>query len=103
MSPWPAVKFTEAGSVTLAVQCRDNKLAFRVTDTGIGMDETQLGELFNPFQQADASATRRFGGTGLGLAISKRLIDLMGGDVQVTSQPGAGTTIEFWLPYVPAL
>ena len=98
-----AVKFTEAGSVTLAVQCRDNKLAFRVTDTGIGMDETQLGELFNPFQQADASATRRFGGTGLGLAISKRLIDLMGGDVQVTSQPGAGTTIEFWLPYVPAL
>ena len=98
-----AVKFTEAGSVTLAVQCRGNKLEFRVTDTGIGMDETQLGELFNPFQQADASATRRFGGTGLGLAISKRLIDLMGGDVHVTSQPGVGTAIEFWLPYVPAL
>lgn len=53
------------------------------------MNETQLGELFNPFQQADASATRRFGGTGLGLAISKRILELMGGGLRCVASPGA--------------
>ena len=95
-----AVKFTEAGSVTLSLACRHGWLVFRIVDTGIGMDAAQLGQLFNPFQQADASATRRFGGSGLGLAISKRILELMEGDIRVESQPRAGTSIEFRLPCV---
>lgn len=95
-----AVKFTEAGSVTLSVMRIGEMLVFRVADTGIGMSREQLGELFNPFHQADASATRKFGGTGLGLAISKRILELMGGEISIDSQPGLGTTVEFRLPYV---
>ena len=95
-----AVKFTEQGSVILALTRQSDQLLFSVADSGIGMNETQLGELFNPFQQADASATRRFGGTGLGLAISKRILELMGGRITVRSQPGGGSTVEFSLPYV---
>jgi hypothetical protein len=98
-----AVKFTETGSVTLALSCRDGMLVFRVSDTGIGMNAAQLELLFNPFQQADASATRKFGGSGLGLAISKRILELMGGDIRVDSQPGVGTSVEFRLPCVTAL
>jgi len=97
-----AVKFTEAGSVTLAASRQGDELVFRVSDTGIGMDEELLGQLFNPFQQADGSAARRFGGAGLGLAIGKRILELMGGDIRVDSRPGAGTTVELRLPYVPA-
>jgi PAS domain S-box-containing protein len=97
-----AVKFTDAGHVTLAASFQDGQLLFRVTDTGIGMDETQLGLLFNPFRQADGSTTRRFGGTGLGLAITKRLLELMGGDIGVESRPGVGSRFEVRLPYVPA-
>jgi PAS domain S-box-containing protein len=97
-----AVKFTEAGSVTLSLSCRGRMLVFRVVDTGIGMDAAQLELLFNPFQQADASATRKFGGSGLGLAISKRILELMGGDIRVDSQPGIGTSVEFCLPCVTA-
>ena len=73
-------------------------LVFRVSDSGIGMSEKQLGELFNPFQQADASATRRFGGTGLGLAISKRILELMGGSIRAESQLGVGSLFEFRFP-----
>ena len=98
-----AIKFTEQGSVSLSVTRRHEQLVFKVEDSGIGMSETQLGELFSPFQQADASATRRFGGTGLGLAISKRILDLMGGRITVHSQSGVGSTVEFYLPYVAAL
>ncbi|MDP3538530.1 MAG: PAS domain S-box protein [Azonexus sp.] len=95
-----AVKFTEAGSITLSVRLDNDRLHFKITDTGIGMSEKQLGELFNAFQQADASATRRFGGTGLGLAISKRILELMGGDILVESQLGIGSVFEFHLPYI---
>ncbi|MDP3537608.1 MAG: ATP-binding protein [Azonexus sp.] len=97
-----AVKFTEQGGIRLAVSLRRERLVFTVSDSGIGMNEAQLADLFNPFQQADASATRRFGGTGLGLAISKRILELMHGEVNVQSQPDAGTTVEFSLPYVPS-
>ncbi|MFZ2269902.1 MAG: ATP-binding protein [Azonexus sp.] len=96
-----AIKFTEAGSVTLSAFREGEMLVFRITDSGIGMSREQLGELFNPFHQADTSATRKFGGTGLGLAISKRILELMGGEIQIDSQPGLGTTVEFRLPYVP--
>lgn len=96
-----AVKFTEEGSVDLDVRRVGDELVFRVVDTGIGMDETQRAELFNPFHQADASSTRRFGGTGLGLAISKRILELMDGSIELASRPGDGTTVEFRLPYRP--
>ncbi|HLO62013.1 MAG TPA: ATP-binding protein [Azonexus sp.] len=96
-----AIKFTEHGGVTLALSCAAGQLHFRVTDSGIGMSEAQLGELFTPFQQADASASRKFGGTGLGLAISKRIAELMQGTIMVSSQPGIGTTVDFSLPYRP--
>ncbi len=97
-----AVKFTAAGSVALSLARQDDHLVFRVADTGIGMSGEQLAALFNPFQQADASSTRRYGGTGLGLAISKQILDLMGGDIRVISEPGVGTTVEFRLPYIPS-
>ncbi|HEY9193938.1 MAG TPA: ATP-binding protein [Methyloversatilis sp.] len=97
-----AVKFTERGTVTLVAARHDNMLTFCVSDTGIGMTTAQIGELFNPFHQADASVTRRFGGTGLGLAISKRILERMKGDIEVHSQPDAGTTVTFRIPYVPA-
>ena len=97
-----AVKFTEHGSVTLFSALQGNEMVFRVTDTGIGMNADQIALLFNPFQQADGSTTRRFGGTGLGLAISKRILGLMGGSICVDSQPGIGSCFEFRLPYLPA-
>ncbi|MFM2262318.1 MAG: hypothetical protein RI959_994, partial [Pseudomonadota bacterium] len=94
-----AVKFTEKGHVTLRVKtvpvetgCR---LRFDVSDTGIGMYPEELERLFQPFEQADRSTTRRFGGTGLGLAISQRLLELMGTKLDVRSTPGVGTTFGF--------
>jgi signal transduction histidine kinase/ActR/RegA family two-component response regulator len=93
-----AVKFTEQGEVSLSVSCLGTALSFEVKDTGIGMTEAQMAELFTPFHQADASATRRFGGTGLGLAISKQILELMDGKIKVSSQYGIGTTVEFHLP-----
>jgi len=94
-----AVKFTERGEivVTARVQESDDKgqlVHFSVRDTGMGLTQEQMGRLFQAFEQADASTTRQHGGTGLGLAISKRLAQLMGGEVGVTSQIGQGST--FW-------
>lgn len=94
-----AVKFTEAGSIVLRAATADSagdrvRLKFEVTDTGIGLEEEHLVRLFQPFQQADSSVTRKYGGTGLGLAITRRLAGLMGGDCGATSVPGAGST--FW-------
>jgi len=96
-----AVKFTEAGSVSVSASRQGDKLVFGVTDTGIGMTGEQLAHLFNPFQQADGSITRKFGGTGLGLAIGKRIVELMGGDIRAESRPGAGSTFEVRLPVLP--
>ena len=97
-----AVKFTEAGSVNLSARREGGTLLFSVRDTGIGMNQDQLALLFNPFQQADGSTTRRFGGTGLGLVISRRILELMGGSIQVVSQPGVGSTFEFRIPFIEA-
>jgi PAS domain S-box-containing protein len=94
-----AVKFSPHGQVTLQVApSAPGWLRFDVADTGIGIDAAQLPLLFKPFQQADASTTRRFGGTGLGLAISHRLAQLMGGHISVTSRPGEGSRFRVELP-----
>lgn len=98
-----AVKFTDEGEVCLAVTAlsvRGNihKVEFQVSDTGMGISPDALPLLFRPFQQADASATRRHGGTGLGLNISKRLVELMGGEISVSSILSAGSIFRFVLP-----
>jgi PAS domain S-box-containing protein len=101
-----AAKFTENGTITLSAQRGagpgggggQDWLTFRVSDTGIGMTEEQLGKLFQRFQQADASTTRRFGGTGLGLALTKALSVMLGGDVEVESAPGRGSAFTVRLP-----
>ncbi|OYU93675.1 MAG: hybrid sensor histidine kinase/response regulator, partial [Burkholderiales bacterium PBB5] len=106
-----AVKFTEGGQVLLSLatepapdgNAQAVTLVLRVRDTGIGMTDTQRGQLFQEFSQADASITRRYGGTGLGLAISQRLVTLMGGSIEVQSTPGAGScfTVRVPLPVEP--
>jgi signal transduction histidine kinase/CheY-like chemotaxis protein/HPt (histidine-containing phosphotransfer) domain-containing protein len=98
-----AVKFTDKGSVVVSASLVDQdaqtlRVRFEVTDTGIGMTEEQCARLFQAFEQADASTTRKFGGTGLGLAINKRLVELMGGELGVTSTEDVGSTFWFELP-----
>jgi signal transduction histidine kinase/DNA-binding response OmpR family regulator len=98
-----AAKFTERGEVFLqiaALEASPEKLALRfsVTDTGIGIDAATQQRIFAPFEQADQSTTRKYGGTGLGLAICQRLVDLMKGELGVTSAPGQGST--FWFTAV---
>ncbi|MEN9492497.1 MAG: hypothetical protein RJA63_2946 [Pseudomonadota bacterium] len=93
-----AVKFTERGEVYLTVERDQSAVLVKVRDTGIGMTAEQIKRLFRPFEQADASTTRRFGGTGLGLVISRNLARQMGGDIVVDSVPGAGSVFSLRLP-----
>ncbi len=95
-----AVKFTEKGEIVLCVLEKrrsehDVEIHFSVRDTGLGMTQEQISNLFEAFSQADSSTTRRFGGTGLGLAISRKLVNFMGGDITVFSVPGEGSEFEF--------
>jgi signal transduction histidine kinase len=97
-----AVKFTREGAIAIdvaAVPVADGSLElhFRVTDTGIGIEAEQLSRLFQPFAQADSSIVRRYGGTGLGLALVRRMVELMGGRVDIESAPGQGTTVRWHL------
>jgi signal transduction histidine kinase/CheY-like chemotaxis protein len=97
-------KFTENGRLTLNVQRFETDkpmVSFAVSDTGIGMTEEQLGRLFQAFNQADASTTKKYGGTGLGLAITRNFCQLLGGNVTVTSKPGEGSTFTIVLPDSP--
>ena len=91
-----AVKFTEQGQVDLVVRLHDkgDRVRFEVRDTGIGLAPAQKVKIFEAFQQADTSTTRRYGGTGLGLSISKQLIELMGGQIGADGRPGRGSV--FW-------
>ena len=97
-----AVKFTASGSVTFRVASATEHhrrfLDFAVADTGFGIPAETLGQLFQPFTQADSTHSRAFGGAGLGLAISKRLAEAMGGHITVVSTPGTGSTFTFRLP-----
>jgi hypothetical protein len=94
-----AVKFTESGCIALRAKLLQDDgvellVRFEVQDSGIGISADQMGHLFQPFEQADASTTRKYGGTGLGLVITRRLAELMGGATGVESKPGLGST--FW-------
>jgi signal transduction histidine kinase/DNA-binding response OmpR family regulator len=94
-----ASKFTSKGTLTLALAREaGSRISFRVSDTGVGMTQEQLGRLFEAFSQADASTTKRFGGTGLGLAITQHFCAILGGDVKVESTLGAGSTFTITLP-----
>ncbi|MHB8284031.1 MAG: hybrid sensor histidine kinase/response regulator, partial [Caulobacteraceae bacterium] len=96
-----AVKFTLAGEIVLAVRRSEGGVRFCVSDTGIGFDDEVKARLFQRFEQADVSIRRRFGGTGLGLAICRSLVELMGGEIETTSTPGAGSTFSFDLVLAP--
>lgn len=101
-----AIKFTKRGSVRIVARLLNDrpgitKLRFDVTDTGIGIAQSQIARLFQPFTQADSSTTHEFGGTGLGLTISKRLAEMLGGDITVTSTPGVGSTFSLTIETGP--
>ncbi|WP_262693899.1 ATP-binding protein [Kordiimonas aquimaris] len=103
-----AVKFTAEGSVSVSlsytsINDTSGKLRCEVTDTGIGMTEQQISNLFQSYNQADDTVTRKYGGTGLGLAICKQLVELMGGEIGVTSIPNRGSTFYFEMPFSVSL
>ena len=102
-----AIKFTKQGRIDIHIEKqvlpdRQERLKFRVQDTGIGIAPNKLDSIFEAFSQADISTTRQYGGTGLGLTITQRLVHLMGGQLQVNSQLGVGSSFEFDLPYEKA-
>jgi PAS domain S-box-containing protein len=94
-----AVKFTQEGAITVAVQGDARGIEIRVSDTGMGIAPEALELIFEPFRQADESITRAHGGTGLGLHIVKRLLELLGGSVTVESEVGRGSTFRVWVPH----
>jgi len=102
-----AVKFTEEGGITITVEADGESggnalLTFSISDTGIGIPQDKIPHIFEKFTQADSSTTRRYGGTGLGLTISRRLVELMGGHIWVTSIVGSGSTFSFTASLAPA-
>ena len=98
-----AAKFTDHGTVRLVAARGPKRVQFQVIDSGIGMTQAQIGQLFQAFSQADTSTARRFGGTGLGLAISRAFTDMLGGSIEVESKLGVGTTFTVRLPFVDPL
>ncbi len=99
-----SIKFTERGTVSLSVSVLGDtadsiRLEFVVADTGIGMSAQEIGQVFQPFVQADGSTTRKYGGTGLGLTICQKLVGLMGGEMVVSSTPGVGSRFSFALDF----
>ncbi|WP_298013467.1 MHYT domain-containing protein [uncultured Castellaniella sp.] len=96
-----AIKFTETGGVELHFAYEHGTVHAQIRDTGIGMSPDQIRAIFDPFTQADASISRRFGGTGLGTTIARQLVQSMGGRIEVQSAPGQGSTFHIWLPLPP--
>ncbi|MGH9469538.1 MAG: PAS domain S-box protein [Terriglobia bacterium] len=99
-----ALKFTDAGAIRIEVTPvslteRDAMLRFEVTDTGIGIPAEKQRIIFESFSQADGSTTRKYGGTGLGLSITKKLVNMMGGEIEIRSEPGRGSSFTFTLPF----
>ena len=97
-----AAKFTDQGEIAVVVQPRNGGVEISVADTGIGIAPQILPHIFEPFRQADSSPTRRHDGVGLGLYIVRRFLDVLGGEIDVASQPGRGSTFRIWLPWQPA-
>ncbi len=93
-----AIKFTEAGGITISAERQDDWLMVQVKDSGIGIAPDRLERVFEPFEQADGSSNRRFGGAGLGLPIARQLVEAHGGQLTVESQPGQGSIFRFLLP-----
>ncbi len=93
-----AIKFTDKGGVYISCECKDNNVIIKIKDTGIGIPKEKIKTVFAPFIQGDNYSSRRYGGTGLGLAISKKLVELMGGDISVTSELGKGSIFTIKLP-----
>jgi signal transduction histidine kinase/DNA-binding NarL/FixJ family response regulator len=97
-----AVKFTDEGQITLRARCNGPLIVISVIDTGTGIAPEKLNVIFDPFTQADASTTRRFGGTGLGLTLCQHLSHALGGTIEVSSEEGKGSTFTLSFPYTPA-
>ena len=97
-----AIKFTEQGQVALCIDQYRKQVRLRISDSGIGIEADRLQQIFEPFAQADASMSRRFGGTGLGTTIARQLVELMGGHISVESTPGQGSTFQVLLPLTAA-
>jgi len=93
-----AVKFTDSGTITVSSSISGSEMEISIADTGIGIPEEKFGEIFEYFKQVDSSDTRNYGGTGLGLAITKKLVELHGGRISVTSKPGSGSVFRFTIP-----
>ncbi len=93
-----AIKFTDVGEVSIEARAADGAFLVSVSDTGPGISEADQQKIFEEFQQADSSSTRKKGGSGLGLSISRRIVELHGGRLWVESAPGAGSTFYFTVP-----
>ena len=95
-----AIKFTDSGEVAVRASAANGTFTIAVRDTGPGIPESDHGKIFEEFQQADTSSTRKKGGTGLGLSIAKRIVEMHGGKLGVDSSPGQGSTFSITLPVI---
>lgn len=95
-----AIKFTKKGKIHFEYVLQDEFLRFKIADTGIGIPEDQIKNVFNRFVQADQTISKKYGGTGLGLAISQACVELLGGEIWIESEVNKGTQVYFNIPYI---